>query len=371
MAAPRPKSPPGAAPAAPPAPLDPFRPTGDRFVRLPLHAIEPFPGNPKTPISGKYRKGLAASLDLFGIRDQLKVWPHPTQPGRYYNLDGNQRYSVLVERAEADLGLAAVLALDPAEHPDREGRLAAIRSEASNREVECRVLAELTRDEARAFNASFDRNHAAYDEAKVADLHADLAERREELDQALAARRAELEARLGAILRPDKATVAPVRPAALPPVAHAGPGSSFRSDPAGGSERADPGGGAGESAAGAMVGPTRADMPDPAPPDWPGPDPPPGPVEPDDDPGPPPGLIPFVLALSPEGFARLDAGLLGCKVRAVRERRVVDAVEHLAAKLEVHAADPGEELSECFVELALRVVQERVAVLDPRSTPTL
>ena len=111
----------------------------DARLVVPLSKLhEPPWGNPKPPIVGKYAEGLDESLDRFGVRDDLKVWPHPTVAGDYVVLDGNQRLSRL--RAK---GLDA---------------------------VEVRVLADLDEADAIVFNAGFDRNHADYDELKLADL---------------------------------------------------------------------------------------------------------------------------------------------------------------------------------------------------------
>lgn len=130
---------------------------------LPLAVLDPAPWNPKTPISGRYRQGLESSLDHFGVRDDLKVWERPDAPGRFYVLDGNQRLDLLKER--------------------------------QLQEVECRILAELDEENARLFTAAYDRNHAAYDEAKLAALA-----------DGLKATSADLVARM---LRPDRPLVTP------------------------------------------------------------------------------------------------------------------------------------------------------------------
>lgn len=113
-------------------------PAADRREIIPLDRIDPAPWNPKHRIAGEARDGLKASLEHFGVRDDLKVWPDPNNPDRYIALDGNQRLDVLKESGAA--------------------------------EVECRVLADLDDEDARLFTAAFDRNRAFYDETKLAEL---------------------------------------------------------------------------------------------------------------------------------------------------------------------------------------------------------
>lgn len=107
----------------------------DRREVIPLGLIDPAPWNPKYRIAGEARDGLKSSLDHFGVRDDLKVWPNPDEPGRYFALDGNQRLDVL--------------------------------REAGHGSVECRILDDLDGEDARLFTAAFDRNRAFYDEVKL------------------------------------------------------------------------------------------------------------------------------------------------------------------------------------------------------------
>ncbi len=125
----------------------------DRREIIPLDLIDPAPWNPKHPIAGEHREGLGASIDHFGVRDDLKVWPNPDQPGRYYVLDGNQRLDLFKERG-----------LDS---------------------IECRILDDLDNEDARLFTAAFDRNHALYDFRKLGELAANLKLRNEGLKDRL------------------------------------------------------------------------------------------------------------------------------------------------------------------------------------------
>lgn len=125
----------------------------DRRETIPLALIDPAPWNPKYRIAGPARDGLKASLDHFGVRDDLKVWPNPESPGRYIALDGNQRLDVLKEGGTAS--------------------------------VECRILADLDDEDAKLFTASFDRNKAYYHENKLGVLAASLSRTPEPLKLAL------------------------------------------------------------------------------------------------------------------------------------------------------------------------------------------
>jgi hypothetical protein len=142
----------------------------DERRTIPLADLVEAPWNPKVPIKSVYRAGLRASIDHFApkgggnpLRDDLKVWPDPEAAGRYIVLDGNQRLGLLRESGVA--------------------------------EVECRVLADLDPEDARLFTASFDRNVAKHDEAKLAVLADELK-----------AKGADLVSRM---LRPDVSIVTP------------------------------------------------------------------------------------------------------------------------------------------------------------------
>jgi ParB-like chromosome segregation protein Spo0J len=139
-----------------------------------LDDLDPAPWNPKTPIYGVYRRGLETSLDHFGLRDDLKVWPNPEQPGRYFVLDGNQRLDLLREKGTVT--------------------------------VECRVLADLDDEDAKLFTAAFDRNHSVFDEGKLSALLSGLKGTAEELKKRLC--------------RPDGA-ILPTAPAIRPEAAAA------------------------------------------------------------------------------------------------------------------------------------------------------
>ena len=111
----------------------------DRREFVSIDLLDPAPWNPKHSIEGENREGLAASLDHFGVRDDLKVWPNPDSPGRFIVLNGNQRLDIL-------------------------------RQSGKQLTIECRILDDLDEDDARLFTASFDRNRAMYDFRKLGEL---------------------------------------------------------------------------------------------------------------------------------------------------------------------------------------------------------
>lgn len=256
----------------PPA-TGPFRETGDKLVKIPLGQLDEFPGNPKTPIFGKYRRGLEESLDHFGIRDTLKVYPNPREVGRYFVLDGNQRLPLLIEAAEKAHGVDLDSGDDGVQ--DRSRRMAALAIH-----IECRIL-ELSPDDAKRFNAAFNRNHAKYDELKLSEIHEDLISRLKEQGD-------EARTKLKRLLRPEPAPlVQPILDAA---------------DSLADSEQTEP----------------SEDEPWGPPPNPPAPR---GAVG-----GNPPARRSVVFSFSPEGHDEIMQGILRAKDRALRESRIRAAV---------------------------------------------
>lgn len=375
--------------------LDPFRETGDTREFLPLHVIDPAPWNPKKKIHGVYRNGLAASLHTFAISDDLKVWPNPRSPGRYYALDGNQRVDVLAEiairkytdaeisRREIALGVPEAEALAAQKQADEdawqaereaivaaggepprrarreegdidlaeakrrlralreraveeyeadESAKSAVRTLAMNERVECRIVARLSREDAELFTASFDRNHAPYDETAVADI----AERIESSQR-------HSKKVIDALLRPDRPFIAPTL---MPPT------SPARIE----AEKAKASYDAAVDAAAANVS---EDKP------WGDPPPPPpeniglhAPASP------PPAMVPMMFSFSPENYRRFTDGILRSKARVIREKAVLEAVEHLAR------LDESEPSDSAIVEIALLVFERRHEIAKARQERT-
>ncbi|MDR2528338.1 MAG: ParB N-terminal domain-containing protein [Synergistaceae bacterium] len=107
---------------------------------IPANLLFLNPDNPKKPMSKNRLKGLNRSLTEFGLRDMIKVAPHPEVPGAYLVLDGNTRLEALRSRAE------------------------------ENVKIPCLVHADLTTyEKITAFVLTFDRNVKAYDEDAVFD----------------------------------------------------------------------------------------------------------------------------------------------------------------------------------------------------------
>lgn len=374
-----------------PEQLDPFRETNDTREFLPLHAIDPAPWNPKKKIHGRYRKGLGDSLEIFGVRDDLKVWANPQSPGRYLALDGNQRHDVLIEKAiekyesieiarrEAALGVAEAEALvatkqaeedawqaekeaviasggEPprrakreegdvdlaeakrrlkdlriralAEYEDDEAAKSTVRTLAMNEQVECRIIADLSREEAKLFTASFDRNQAVYDEGKLADIADEL-----EVKRVVAAKRLE------SLLRPDRPFISPIMMAPTSPQRQQA--EQVKADY--------------EQAVEAAAANVSEDKP------WG--DPPPLPPEEigiQTVKAPPPAMIPMMFSFSPENYQKFNQGILKSKARIVREKAVADAVEFLAT------LDPSEPSDASVVEIALLVYERRIEITKAR-----
>jgi hypothetical protein len=122
---------------------------------VPLKLLEINPENPKKAMSKDRLKGLNRSLTEFGLRDMIKVAPHPEIEGAYLILDGNTRIEELRKRTGTD----------------------------SNVKIPCLVHSDLTSPEKiREFVITFDRNVKAYDETLVLGQLKELVEAGENID---------------------------------------------------------------------------------------------------------------------------------------------------------------------------------------------
>jgi ParB family chromosome partitioning protein len=114
---------------------------------IPINLLELNPDNPKKPMSKDRLKGLNRSLTEFGLRDMIKVAPHPEIEGSYLVLDGNTRIEELRKRTDENI------------------------------KIPCLVHADLTtREKIAEFVLTFDRNVKAYDEMAVFGQLRDLVE---------------------------------------------------------------------------------------------------------------------------------------------------------------------------------------------------
>jgi mannitol/fructose-specific phosphotransferase system IIA component (Ntr-type) len=105
---------------------------------VPLNLLELNPENPKKPMTKDKLKGLNSSLTEFGLRDMIKVAPHPEIEGAYLVLDGNTRIEELRKRTD------------------------------ENVEIPCLVHTDLTtREKVMEFVLTFDRNTKDYDSMAV------------------------------------------------------------------------------------------------------------------------------------------------------------------------------------------------------------
>lgn len=369
---------------------DPFRETNDYRIKLPLHSINPAPWNPKKKIHGVYRRGLNESLSTFAIRDDLKVWLYP-KDSRYYALDGNQRLDVLTEmavkkyedaeilrrelalgvpesealvaskqaeedawqaekeaviatggepprrarREEGDIDLAeakrrlkALREQAVSEYEDDEAAKSQVRTLAMNEQVECRVIADLSREEAELFTAAFDRHQAVYDEGLVADL-ADRVEKSRILGQK----------RLQSLLRPDRPFVPPIMMAPTSPAR----------------QQAEQVKAEYEAAVEAAAANVSEDKPwgDPPPP-------PPEEIGIQTIKAPPPAMIPMMFSFAPENYNKFVDGVLRSKARIIREEAVMKAVDFLTT------LDPSEPSDAAVVEIALLVFNRRAEIAQAR-----
>lgn len=331
---------------------DPFRPTEDYRIHLPLHALDPAPWNPKDKIHGQYRKSLTKSLETFSLRDDLKVWENPRNRGRYFVLNGNQRLDILCEtsirkqesieldRIETELGIATVDPENQSEikklktkaveiYESNENLKSQVRSRAMNETIECRVLTNLDPDDAKLFTATFDRNHAVYNEHKLADLA-------EEIES----RRTKTQEMINLLLRPNRPFISPLQ---LPV------GTLNRTQAEKDKAEFD-----------SKVATAAANVSEEKP--WG--DPPPSPPQTIGlqvaKSGPPPQLIPVMFSLTPDGYERLTTGVIKSKSRAFRESQLLTAIERLAE------FDPDEPSDDVVVEIALRVINDRASILKER-----
>lgn len=157
-----------------------------REISVPLHLLDLMESNPKGQIHGIYKAGLKTSLDYFGICDRLKVWKNPASKGRYIIINGNQRYGLIVDKKKHEI-LCEHFGLnpddeyseDPAVAKEYKGRLKAIQNDPENEKllqnfhvkamqssIDVHVM-DLDKEDAKLFAASFDRNRAKIDEAKI------------------------------------------------------------------------------------------------------------------------------------------------------------------------------------------------------------
>jgi hypothetical protein len=119
---------------------------------VPLNLLELNPENPKTPMTKNRLRGLNRSLTEFGLRDMIKVCPHPEIEGAYLILDGNTRIEELRKRTD------------------------------ENVKIPCLIHADLTsREKIMEFVLTFDRNVKSYDEIAMLRQLKELADSGEDL----------------------------------------------------------------------------------------------------------------------------------------------------------------------------------------------
>jgi hypothetical protein len=133
---------------------------GDRETEVPFGSLCKYWANPKTDLRKQDTEGIEASIETFGVRDRLKVWPHPRIKNQYVVLNGNKRIDILRSMIEADLGL-------------KDARNA---QEAET--IHAKILAQLipvqimnmTEEQAEIFVGTWDRHRATHKEIDIIEL---------------------------------------------------------------------------------------------------------------------------------------------------------------------------------------------------------
>jgi hypothetical protein len=320
----------------------------DKEVEIPLSLIDVAPFNPKQVIHGVYRKGLQSSIEYFGLRDRLKVWPNPSRKGRFMILDGNQRKDVIEEhilnlKIKAHFKLAddcpeAVFDRVKSDESNKSA-IDKLRKSLATFQVPCQVITKLdnetvlTSADAKLFSLTFNRNHAKYDEVKQADIYREI--RAEQIAHISESSRKAFDVRLKAMVRPELPVVSPK------PVE-----SSNNVNDQHSFQFADPG---------AFV-PT-AEQP------W-------GPVPPaQSNRGSVGGsqsvanqFVPMVFSLTAEGYREITSTCLRSRSRVFREHTLKRALEKLEKVANLSRFD--DDIDSIIVETALLLIDKRIDSLE-------
>lgn len=319
----------------------------DKETTLPIQQLDKCPWNSKSEIHGVYRAGLRGSLEYFKVCDRLKVWPNPESPGRYYILNGNQRIDIIIDIKHSELicehfGLNPddEYSPDPAVSKEFRGRMRSIKSDPENQKliqnfhakvmqskIDVMVMDRLDPEDARIFVATYDRNQAKFDEAKLVNRIVDEIQTK---NQEIIKR----------MIRPERAYIQPLVKPVVPHTPTLAPGAT------------DP------MAPGDVV----TVAPQPAPPEDYGKWGPPPPREPE--PALKPSLIPFVVSLTPSGHKEITETILRCSARIFREKTILAALKNLESNLETGDLDQDS----IIVEIALLTTNSHLAVAESKKS---
>jgi hypothetical protein len=315
----------------------------DKEVDIPLSLIDPAPWNAKTPISGIYRRGLKASLDHFGMRDRLKVVPHPTRKGRYYCANGNQRIDVITEhfldeKIRAHFKLAddcpESIFKQTKDDPDNQNAIDKLKKSLITFPVPCQVMTHLDADtplsmaDAKLFTVTFDRNPSKVDEVKQADVYREI--RAEQIAKLSEDSRKAFDARLKAMVRPELPVVEPKTQS----IQTNGDQHSF------------------EFSAPGDFKPTELEPWGPNPPNSSNSNASEHAIR----------FIPMVFSLSEEGYKAISESVLRSKSRVFRENTLKRALTKLEQITDLSTFD--DDIDSIIVETALLLIDKRIEALE-------
>lgn len=319
----------------------------DRECDVPFSLIDASPFNPKQPIQGVYRRGLQASLNYFGLRDRLKVWPDPHRKGRYIILDGNQRRDVIEEhilniKIKAHFKLAddcpdAVFSRVKDDDANKNA-IDKLRKSLATFQVPCQVITKLddetplTSADAKLFALTFNRNHSKFDEVKQADVYREI--RAEQIAKLSEDSRKAFESRLKAMVRPELPIVEP--PANHRAASESGTDNqpAFKFDAPG------------------EFKPTEAEP-------W-GSVPPRGNGNIQSQSA--PSFVPAVFSFTREGYEAIFASILRSKSRIFRENTLKRALEKMERITDLSTFD--DDIDSIIVETALLLIDKRIEALE-------
>lgn len=309
----------------------------DKEISVPIHLLDHLEENPKGSIHGIYRAGLKTSLDYFNICDRLKVWPNPTKKGRYIVLNGNQRLPLIIEKFKHDLiyehfnlNPEDEFSSDPLVSKEFKSRLRSIFSDPENekllqnfqvkamqRKVDVQVMERLDKDDAKLFAATFDRNRAKYDEAKLVNNIVDEVRTKNQ----------EIMRRM---IRPEQAFIQPL-PRTVPNISQPSPAHSKPLENA----------------------PEKS--PEPVSERWGAPPP----QEHNEKPA-PAALIPWTISLTREGYKEITETTLRLNSRIYRENKIKESLEKLSTAL----GDRPLDSDSIIIETALLVINKHIEVAE-------
>ena len=231
----------------------------DKETEVSFSSLDLADFNPKSNIHGIYKRGLKENITHWGggtltLDDRLKVWPNPSTPGRYTIINGNQRYTCFYELKKEEL-IRKYFGLDAnckqgeiqkiIDNPEAANTLQSIHNEIMNTLIPVQIKTQLSKDQkftlkdAKLYTATYDRNHASFDESKQTLLAKELEETanmaRDLLDRIARPQRALV---LPTLPKPGETVHPNTQPESRPtfdPTAENGSGSPVRGGESGGS----------------------------------------------------------------------------------------------------------------------------------------